>query len=203
MSMTGALGQTMRIGSLMMQGTLSKTEDGVIEQQPTLPAGSAGVMTDKTDADTGKMTLVGTHGITTDDFVDIFWADGCRYGCDVTVVSGQDVTVDVVGFGDDLPANTTVLVCTKRVTIDTDFDGDLMEMLGMCLQTCTRGHVEFLTEADVSKLAVELVEGQLYNFVKDVGANPLTGDPVGKLQISNGTTTAGVLNFGVLYDSAS
>ena len=198
---TGQIETTVKLAGVSATMRATRTATGSITHDPVLPAGKAGTLTTRTDDDTGVATLGAGHGVTTDDTVDVYWDGGLRYGMSVTVVDGVLVTIDL-GAGDNLPTQDTALVVTPRVEIDTDFDGDLLKMIAA--STDKRAHVEFLTEADVSIHAVELVDSEGWCWIKDQGvSNPLTGDPVGKAQASCGVATAGtILTVGVLYDSA-
>jgi hypothetical protein len=197
---TGTFTSTIAIGGVSIGSEATRTGTTAIEDQQSLPAGKTGTLTTRTDDDTGVATLGAGHGITTDDYVDVYWAGGVRYGMDVTAVDGNDVTIDV-GAGDVLPAQSTALVVTPRVEIDIDFDGDLVQMIAVL---CTkRGHIEFLTNADVSIKAKELTANEAWSWIAGQGiTNPLTGDPVGKIQATCGEAATATLKTGVLYNSS-
>ena len=196
---SGSIQSTISVGGVMSQSNVQRTADGQIGHQMTLPAGKTGSLKTRTDDDTGVATLEADHGVTTDDTVDVYWTGGMRYGMSVTVVDVNDVTIDL-GAGDNLPAAETALVVTPRIEVDTDFDGDLAEMV---FAHCSkRAHVEFLKEDDTSILARELGANAAWTWIADQGiANPLTGDPVGKLQVTCGEAVAATLSVGILYDS--
>lgn len=208
MPFTSRLQQTMGIGSVIMQGDLSKTQDGAVGQQPPLPAGFAGVLTTRDADDEGHATLVGTHGLLVDDMVDVYWATGIRYGMKVTAVNGQLIDFGGVGgpgAGDALPAATTPLIMTKRVEINIDFTGNEVHMMGMSITTCSRCNVEFTEEGGTTIATVELTAGELWFYVKDIGmTNVLAAKVVGKMQVSNGeSVNAGLFKFAALLDSAT
>ena len=171
---------------------LSPTEENAF------PAGKPGTLTTRTDDDTGVATLEADHGITDADTVDVYWSGGMRYGMTVSSVDGTAVSIDL-GSGDNLPTETTALVVTARIELDTDVDGDLIELIAV--GSDRRGHVEFLTDGDASIVAIELTAGEAWTWVNGQGvSNPLTGDPIGKVQVTNGEATAGTLTVGILYD---
>ena len=68
---TAEMTSSIRIGALDMSVVTSREEDGLHQHDPTLPAGKAGTLTDRTDADTGIITVAEGHGITDSDTVDV------------------------------------------------------------------------------------------------------------------------------------
>lgn len=197
---TGQRSSTINVGGLQIVAQDTRTASGVIIHDPSLPAGISGTLSTRTDDDTGVATLGAGHGITTSDVVDVFWSGGVRYGMSVTLVNATEVSIDL-GAGDVLPAQDTALIVGVRQEIDSDFDGDLLELLALACDR--RAHVELLTEADASLLAVELPAGGVWDWLSERGVtNPLAGQTVGKFQASCGETQAGALQVGVLYGSA-
>jgi hypothetical protein len=187
------------IGGVGIQSTLTRTGSGQISHEITLPVGKAGTLTTRTDNDTGVATLSTGHGVTTGMKCDVFWSGGCRYGMDATV-AGDAVTLDA-GAGDNLPAEATALVVTPVVEINTDFDGDDVQLIAV--HCTTRANVAFLDSGDAVLSAQELVANEAWSWAADTGAaNPLTGNPVDYCYFSNGdSATAGTLKLVVLYDS--
>jgi len=192
---------TISVAGVTVNSVTQRTAAGLIGQAPTLAAGLAGALTTRTDADTGIITMTDAeHGITDADTVDVYWSDGVRYGLTVTLVDGTAVSIDV-GDGDNLPeGEDPAVVVGVRQEIDVDFDGDLVELIAA--HCPKRAHVEFLTGADASILAQELTANEAFTWAADSGhANLLTGDPVGKIQVSCGETTGGLFNLLGVYDS--
>jgi len=197
--LTGQITNAIDLAGISANGVTIRTADGQISHEVALPAGKSGTLSTRTDDDTGVATLAANHGITVDDYVDVYWDGGVRYGMDVTGVEGTAVSIDL-GDGDNLPTQDTVIIVTPRVEIDVDFDGDNVEMIAAVCPR--RAHLEFLTDADVSIKVQELTAAEPWSWVADQGVtNPLTGDPVGKIQASCGEATAATLKIGVLYDS--
>lgn len=200
---TGTVTQTISVAGISIAGTSSRTETGEIAHELNLPAGTAGTLSTRTNDTSGVLTLGEGHGVTVDDFVDVYWTGGVRYGMDVTAVNGNDVTVDgtTAGGGDVLPDVDSEIVATPRVTIDTDFDGDLAEILAAV--STKRSHLEFRENDGTLVKAVELLAGEPWAWAKNIGyTNPLAGEPVGKIDASCGETAAATLKIAVLYDSA-
>jgi len=201
MTLTAQIQSTISIAGLSVTSVTSRSAVAAIPAQtPTPAAGLAGSLTTRTDADTGIITMSSAeHGITDADTVDVYWSGGCRYGMTVTLVDGTAVSIDA-GTGDDLPAAETAVVVGVQEEYDVDFDGDLVKMIvAHCKK---RAHIEFLTNGDVSILGRELTANEAWSWVYDTGAaNPLTGDPVGKILVSCGETTTDQIKLVGIYDS--
>lgn len=197
--MQGDMTSTINVGGVAVASAISRTADGQIGQNPTLAAGIAGTLSTRTDDNTGVITLGASHGVTTADFVDVFWSGGVHYGMAVTATDATTITVDI-GAGDNLPAQDTVVVVGVRQEIDVDFGGDDVEMIAA--SSDKRAHIEFLTAADASIEAVELLANEAWSWATNTGVtNPLAANTVGKVQASCGEAAAAALKLGVLYDS--
>lgn len=189
-----------QIGDVSITQTISRDYEGSRTDQGTLPAGNAGSLTTRTDANTGVATLSEGHGIETADQVDVFWSGGSRYGMEATV-SVNDVTIDG-GGGDDLPAEATALVVTKRVPIDVAFDGDDLKLLVMgCAEARIR--VTFEDSGGSALMSRDLPAGEPWFWAADMGVtNPLAGGAVASIQAANGNSaTAGTIKIGAKIDS--
>ena len=199
---TKRVSTTLSIGGVSISGRTDRTGEGQIGQEVSLPAGKAGTLTTRTDDNTGVATLSGGHGILTSDKVDVFWAEGVRYGMTASV-SGNAVTVDG-GAGDVLPAQASPVVVTKEVEINADFDGDdALIVAAMCTK---RAHLQFVAADDSVLFGTELgTANEPWTWISDQGiANPLTGDAVDRIVASNGDSSAsGALTFACLYDSVA
>ena len=199
---TGNESYSATIAGISINGTRSRTATGQIAHEVNLPAGKAGTLTTRTDDNTGEATLGAGHGLQQNDVVDVFWTGGVRYGMDVGVVVGNVVPIDG-GAGDALPVQDTALVVTKVVTIDTDFDGDLMRMI--VAHSTKRAHLAFRDSVPTVLKAVELNADEPWSWVSDTQiTNPLTGNPVNDIRATNGASdAAATLKIGVLYESQS
>jgi len=203
---TGSIGQIASVGGLSIQSTVTRTASSQIghESDPQLPAAKAGTLTTRTDDNTGVVTLAAGHEIEVGDVVDVYWSGSgnYRYGMDVTVVDGNDVTVDG-GAGANLPAEDTAVTVGVQVAIDTDFDGDLVKMIVAC--STYRGHIAFRDATPTVLKEAELPAGEAWGWISDQGiANPLAGNPVNDIKVSNGDSSGtATLRIGVLYDGQS
>lgn len=200
---TGTLALTGSVAGVTINASVSRTETGQISHEVTLTAGLAGTLSTRTDNDTGILTVTAGHGIVGTDVIDIYWTGGRRYGAVVDSVTATTITFGTVtvGSGDNLPVVDTAIVVAKQQTVDTDFDGDNLKMIvGYADQ---RAHLHFQENDGTSIASVDLAANEPWWWFSDNGfSNALTGDPVGAIKVTNGTTTAATLRLGLIYDSA-
>lgn len=195
----GTTNSTTTIGDLTITSSVVRPADAILTYDPVLPAGTAGVSENKTDADTGDVDLEAGHGLSNDDTVDVYWDDGRRYGMDAQVATNI-ITLDG-GAGDDLPADGTAMVVTKQVQITAGFDGDEVQMIVVgCDQRC---HLDFQDSGSNSLAAVDIPAGEKWQWAVDTGiANPLTGNATADIFASNASSTVdALLKIGIMIDS--
>jgi len=157
------------VGDMPRSGTI-----GVGPIQRTLTAGKAGALT------TSTITLVTGHGLSTGTF-DVHGSNWCRYGCTLTITGNSAVVSG--GAGDSL-ADGAVVVCAAT-SLDLSFDGDNLSLIlaGATRQTSVR----FLHNSTIVGLPLLLIAGGAWGWGAETPtANPLTGDPVTSIQVSNG-----------------
>lgn len=196
---TGEISSTISVAGQSFTGVATRTGDGQNAHDPTLPAALSGTLTTRTDADTGVITLAEGHGITDADTVNVFSAGAVQYGCTVTAYDSTTISIDL-GSGDDLPAQDTTVLVAKQVEIESVFDGDDVAMI--VAMANLRAHIEFQEAGGTSILGVELTANEPWQWLSSQGlANPLTGNPVGKIQASAGTAASTQLRIGVVRDS--
>jgi hypothetical protein len=197
---TGVIATNIALAGISIQGNITRTASGQISHELSLPAAEAGTLSTRTSDTDGTATLGATHDIETGDVVDIYWDGGVAYGASVGTVAGTSVPFTGAS-GDVLPDQDTVITMDKQVEINTDFDGDDMSM--MAVVSTKRGHVCFEEDDDTVIVAQELLANEGWTWASNTNVtNPLAGDPVGKVMVSNGdSTAAATLKIGVLYDS--
>ncbi|HUW99870.1 MAG TPA: hypothetical protein VMY35_02745 [Phycisphaerae bacterium] len=202
MSITATIGSSYSVGGIAFTSTVTRSAAGQIGQVISLPAGAAGAV-----SAAGVDGLADGHGFEASGVINVHWddpADGtrkCRRGLTVDVANANDIEFDETpaGEGDALPAEDTPVVVSGQTTLDVDFDGDKARV--MAVKSGGEAVVDFRDEA-ASLAAVNLVAGEAWSWVADQGvSNPLTGDPVDSIVLSNASTTATTVNIGVLYDS--
>ncbi len=190
-----------RLAGLKFDGTLLRTGDGWQAHQVALPTGTAGSLTTRTNDDIGEATLESGHGLQDDDTVDVYWSGGARYRMnaqvagDVIALNGTESPL----AGDDLPAEGTAVVVTKRVRINSAFDGD--DIAAIVVGCDQRVNLDFTAGNHLWNTS--LAAGEIVRWFADQGlANPLTGDPVQRAYASNGSsTTAATLKIGLVLDT--
>jgi hypothetical protein len=188
MSFNGTYQITVQANGVTCLGITSKTAElGIEPLDATLPVGNAGTLT-RSDTDTGIVTLTAGHTITTLDIVDVYWDGGIRYGMEATTngTSGNSFQVDG-GAGDSLPATAeTPIVIATQVPYSVTFDGDDAQLLGL---SATQRSLVIFYNASTVLLAQEIVAAGGWGWAADLGiTNPLTGDPVTSVTISNGSS---------------
>jgi len=200
---TATINEVFSLPGMSIQGVTSRSAvGGLPPQEVALPAAAAGTLSTRASDTAGTLTMDSAeHGISTGDKIDIYFAGGVTY--DATVGTVDTVTVPfTLGQGYVLPDQDTVCVADVCVELDADFDGDLCELVA-CMSSAARGHVNFQEDDGTTLLARELLAGEPWSWASDRGlANPLTGDPVGLIVVSNGSAlVATTFKFGGVYNS--
>jgi hypothetical protein len=204
---SGTIATVVSIGGTTINRTAERTGDHANIYEVALPAGEAGTLSTRTDANTGVITSA-SHAITNAAKVDVFWdSGGCRYGMDVTSYDTNTVTLDG-GNGDDLPDANAAVTATQQVQILTAIDGDNVQLIGICLETGDQtigsgGHVDLQDSTNATIEAIELTANSPWSWDSNSGiTNPLTGNPITQCYAANGNnTTAGTLKILSLEDS--
>ena len=200
---TATITANISVGGVAFTSIATRTAEGGVNHALTLAAGTAGKI-----SATGVDNMTAGHGIAGAAVVDVHWtdpADGVthkvRRGLTVDTTAAAAITFDETpaGEGDALPATGTSCVVSVQAVITTNWDGDLVEMIA-CKST-NRVCVDFRAAA-ASLKAITAPAGEAWSWVSNQGAaNPLTGDPVESVVVSNGSATAATFNLGLLYDS--
>lgn len=181
-------------GGIAIQAVVSRTNSGMIALEDTLSSAKAGVLTTRTDDNTGTLTMTTGHGITTGQIVDIFWSGGVQRTVTVGTVSVDSVPFDL-GIGDNLPiAMTAVTVCVQKA-INLAIDGDNADIIAVVLETTdktlrTAANVQFLDAAADVIAEIDLVTNvpQVWD-IEGGSANPFTGDPITNLKATQASVS--------------
>ena len=186
------------IGGISMSSTISRNADGQIGHQLELSAAKSGTLSTRTSDTAGTLTMEAGHAIQTADIIDVYWDGGRRYDVVVGTVAGNDVPISG-GSGDNLPAQDDPVTAQVQQEIDTDFDGDLLAMIGaLCNQ---RSHVGFYNDTTL-ELSVDLAAGELWHWVDGgTAANPLASKTITHAVVTQASTAAATFRLGILYDS--
>jgi hypothetical protein len=181
-------------GGLQMSGNELVNGDTANPYELAVAAAIAGILTTRTDANTGIVTVASGHGVTTSDTVDLYDAAGAliRKDVDVTGVTSTTISIDL-GSGSDLPAANEVVNVAKQQTLNCNIDGDAIQIIGVCLTVpgaATKGRILFEDAAgdDITDLTLTANKGQIYHVAAGA-SNPFTGDLITVARVSNGNTT--------------
>ncbi len=177
--------------------TITKTGDGLERASHTVPAAKPGVLTTRTDNNTGTFTMTAGHGFITNDVCDIFWSGGSRRGMTGTVTVNSIVFDG--GSGDNLPAQDTAVTVCKPVSKAFEVDGDAIENLvvgATGIASGKTGWVVFVDDADVeiAPATLEVDATTRPQWCEEIGTtNPLAGKLTTVVKFSHGDTTARVM----------
>ncbi len=208
------------IGGLSITSVATRSIEG---SQPglgpyTLAAADAGSLTTRASDTAGTLTMTSEdHGISTGDVIDIFWTDAnsraqCAYGCTVGTVSTTSVPFTGASFDTGtndasvLPAQDTSVTADEQTEIIEVFDGDNLEFI--ILHSTRKGHFEFEEAASSGGSTIcsgKLTANEAWRWISDQGiTNPLTGQPVQKIKVSNGdSSNSATLKGGYLHDNVT
>jgi hypothetical protein len=183
-------------------GSMTRSPAGSISHVSSIGAGTSGVLSTRTDDDTGTITS-NSHPFNDDDIVDIYWTGGMRYGMKVSSDAANTFVLgaSVVGTGDVLPVQgTTVIVCLQE-TVNIDFDGDDCRLIAVTADG--RASFDFQEGAGTSVKHIEIeAANEIIAWASDTSAaNPLTGNAIGQVKVSSGTAAATAVKILVEYDS--
>jgi len=201
MSLPGSYQLVINALGITIDGSTSKAATlGIDPVNMPLAAGNAGALY-RTDADTGTIVLSDGHTLEEADTVDVYWATGIRYGMTANTSTSDTIYVVDGGAGDDLPSTAGIacVVCTQE-SLDITFDGDNVILIGA--STTKRCKVVFLDVANVL-LAQEIATDGAWGWADGMGTtNPLTGNAVTSVTVSNGIATAGTFKMtGLQYEA--
>lgn len=189
-----------------IQKTVTRTGDHPNPYEVTLPVAKAVTAWVKTDANTAACNLASGHAQTNGKF-DVYWTGGMRYGVDGTI-STDALALDG-GSGTDFPASATagVVVC-KQVSINTNIDGDALEIIGLSLEyaspsSTSVGHVDMQDSGPATIEELDLTANAPAIFdIEGGAANVFTGNPIVVTKAShNDTTYEATLKIVSLEDS--
>lgn len=161
-----------------------------------LAVAKIGQLTTRTSATVGELTMASGHAITTGQRLDIYWEEagvkGCRRGVTVGTVASLAVPF-TLGSGDNLPTNLTAV--TAQVPAEEAFLVTGSNVQFIFAKATRRACIVF---ADASSAELHAIEAELdgttgggYQWFTGNGVtNPLAGDAVAKVFISNGSSAA-------------
>ncbi len=205
MSMAARITGNASIAGKSFPRNANLTAEATLAREVTLPVAKMGQLTTRTDSNTGTLTMVTGHGITTGAKVDIYWVEagvrGSRRGVTVGTVATDSVPIDL-GSGDNLPTNLTAV--TVQVADPETFAlvGDNCVAYAIYMEG--PGTVVFLDGSNAElDFHVSLADGA-WSFVWDNlngFTSPLAGDTVASLRITQSESdTAHTARVCALYN---
>lgn len=168
--------------------------DGQIIKSVSVPAAKAGTLTTRTDDETGTLTMGSGHGITTGAIIDLYWTGGARRGITVGTVSGTSVPIgaDDAGAGDVLPAADTAITASTRTNEAFAVTGN--NVVAIVFSSDLRGTFVMAGSDDAEDLGAVVggasEEDRCYVWESTRnGTNPIAGDDITQLFLSNSDST--------------
>ena len=170
--------------------TVSVEADTMQLSAPEVAAAKDGVLTVRTDDNTGSLTMESGHGITTGVKLDLFWDGGQRRGMTVGTVASLVVPIDL-GAGDNLPTAATVI--TAMVPHEEAFVAVGNNITAAVVSSDRKGYVVFAQADGTVILGVKIGDdGDTYYWFNDTAlnnpvmiTNPFAGVSVGKIFFSH------------------
>jgi hypothetical protein len=183
---------------------VTRTNSGAIGLEEAVSAAKVGALTTRTSDTVGTLTMAASHGITTGQIIDIYWAGGVQYSVTVGTVATNEVPISL-GDGDVLPADETAITAVVQKSVNLAIDGDETDILAIIFETTdtslrTAAHIQFRDAANDEIAEIDFVTNvpQVWDIAGG-SANPFTGDPITNLKVSqaNSSTAATLKIIGV------
>lgn len=212
MSFTGRITSSVVCGAMSAASQTDRTGGAANNISEPIPVAVAGVLSTRTDNDSGIVTSAGhsfTEGTGT---LFIFWAGGCAWRYDETAHDANTFTIDVGVNGGStgvLPVEGSSVTVCLGTSLVASIDGDNMKMLAaLCDQRC----ILYCRDVSSVLVATPIVLGANDAFVwrsptDDNGnvttsyTNPLTGNPVTSILAAQASSTAiAALQVSHVYD---
>lgn len=171
----------------------SKSVENQLASSPTVSTAKTGVLTTRTDDNTGTLTMDAGHGISTGDKLDLYWSGGRRQNMTVGTVAGNSVPIDL-GAGDNLPVADTAITAMVPVAQPFVATGDDLTVITANLSggdNSSPGQITIFAAGTLS-YTIELVPsgGGGYTWYLESGVdNPLAGVAVDEVKFSYGGST--------------
>ena len=169
-----------------------------VTDNPLLPAGMSATTWTKSTASAGVAVMPSNHTIESEDLVDVYWADGYRYGMTATV-NGTSVSLSG-GGGDDLPDSDTAVLLCEQVALTLAFVGTYLDAI---LASATIRSLFCLLEGDGTVHPYELLptRGLSWNSYQDLTLGVSSKTIVSGTLSTTDTVSERPVKYGILYDS--
>lgn len=203
---TASVRKTLTIGGESYADNQTPTGDQEINNKLEVIAAQPAVLTTRTDANTGSLTMTntGSHGITTGMRVDIYWflagVKKVQYGVTVGTVSGAVVPIDL-GLGDNLPAAASQVLVAPVTNIPVSFNTDKTKAYGL---HTTKSGLFLVCKADETiqlNSPLDANEADVWSTF-DAATNPMgSNKDITKVYMSHmDDTGTAIMKFGILND---
>lgn len=190
-----------QVGSQVPSANIAVTDNLAFEISTLLPAAQPGTITSSTVTMTNA-----NHGIATGNTVDAFWTDTggvarCRYGCTVGTVAGTSVPLSG-GAGDALPTGGAAIVLGLETAFNVGLPGSDVSLL--LIGASTSGHCQIQNGAGTALVHQVIGSGAPVLWWSGQGiTNPLAGQTVAKIILSNADVAAGnAITGGITYSGS-
>jgi len=186
---TGRYSKQITVGGIQLTSEATRSAASLFQTDVDLPVGIAGTLSTRTSDTAGVLTLATGHEYSVGDFLDIYYADGMRYGAEVTEVATDDVTFTSTAGSAVLPSETTAVVATELVEVDADFEGDDVEMIVSIIKDAD-GFIEY-REAEKALAARQVMtEDEDWSYLDGDGStNPLASTTIDTIVASNSSSS--------------
>jgi hypothetical protein len=192
--------RSFRINGLVFNSTQTVSSDVGPPWSVTLAVAKVGTLSVRTSASVGTLTMASSHGITDGNRLDLYWTGGSRRGIVVGTVAVNSVPI-TGGTGDDLPDAATSITAQVPNEESLVVTGD--DVVSIAASCANGGTIVFADASDVELFAISLTT-TITSYVwtsADGGTNPLAGDAVAKIFLSQPSSAATGLSYGaVQYD---
>lgn len=194
---SGQYAVALTIGGISTSKSIVRTGDHPNPYSVNLPSGQSGTIA-SVDApnNTCNVTLSAGHGIANTETVDLYWStSNLRYGMTASAVNATQATLSD-GTGDTLPSVNTSVVATEQVEINTQIDGDNIQILGIVAEytdenSTSKAHIDMQDSGNATIEEIDLTANQprIYDITGG-DTNVFTGNPITHSYASNGDSSA-------------
>lgn len=195
------------LGGIAMNSSVSRSAAGKIGHIVMLGGAVNGVISSSAVGPPPSWTVtLGEHGFDVGDSVDVYWLDGgerqSRHSLTVDAVDGNDIELvdDDGAGGTTMPEDSTEVTVSPATTLDSDFAGGLIEMIGAIANRDAL--LGFHTSDHTRVLSIALTARELWFWSSGgTSENPIDGHEIDYIRISHSHPDDDGFRLGLLYNS--
>lgn len=189
------------------QETIEVEAPNLTQSVKVVPAAIPGVLTTRTDDNTGVVTVDAGHGVLDTDTVSVFWPGGARYNVDVTAVAATTISIDL-GSGDNLPDEDDEVTVCIQVTEPMEI-ADGSTIVGIVAYGPAQSIFQIQEADNTPIMTIIKDEAGVYYWFDDSGENNPTmvdnpfggvGVDVGKVIFSHGSVNEQELEISAIRE---